>query len=184
MKPILGQLIQDCSAYREAVDEMLSIDSESAEEWRRCLLKILICGTKLQMDRLILVQKAQEVTRLRINSKTPIDLKHDVKREKETRRRVEQCLKAASVWNTFRGDNPLARLHNLRSVDDYHTSFRLHLPEIYEETFYLEKAAALFIAEPSQTILVLLFIALDHMGHNHFNFVQPALDWASDEDWW
>ena len=78
----------------------------------------------------------------------------------------------------------MAELFGLRSLKDYIQNFELHLPEVYEETFRIEQLAQLYIVVPCSTILTFLFVAVQHVGQNHIPFLQPALDWASDEDFW
>jgi len=60
----------------------------------------------------------------------------------------------------------------------------LHLPEIYEETVFLEECANILSEQRSRKIAVAMMIGLQHMGRNHISFLQPALDWLSDEEYW
>ena len=78
----------------------------------------------------------------------------------------------------------MAELFGLVSCQDYIQNFTLHLPEIYEATFVIEQTAQLFAANPDDSMLTHLIMALQHIGQNHISFLQPALDWASDEDFW
>jgi hypothetical protein len=130
------------------------------------------------------IQKAEEIESLPNGPSSQRLPSSDVERETKVRKHIEDRLVASRVWSEFRVDNPMAEPLGLRSIEDYIGSFRLHLPEIYEETFRIEQTALLFIAEPNRVMLTLLIVALQHAGQNHINFVQPALDWASDEDFW
>jgi hypothetical protein len=184
MRRILDQLVRDCVAYRRAVDQIFSSEVVSPSDWRHCLLEIQTRITWLQLDRLILIQKVEEIKNLPKGPSSQTLPSCDVKREMELRIRMENRLEAPPVWSEFKIDNPLAKILGLHSIQDYIGSFRLHLPEVYEETFRIEQMALLCIADPNRAVLNRLMVALQHVGLNHINFVQPALGWASDEDFW
>ena len=184
MEEILNQLVRDCRAYRAAVDSIFSGEVANASDWRRCLFDIQICVVRLQLDRLTVCKASEEMQAAPGTSPSPPIPRSDVSRERELRQRIKHRLEASPVWSQFNANNPMAELFGLRSVEDYLRNFELHLPEIYEETFRIEELALLLVAVPRSAEISFLLVALQHAGQNHIHFLEPALDWASDEDYW
>ena len=145
--------------------------------------QIQIRATELQLDR---HQILGLIPKMRLSSKAapPVEPKRDVHREQELRSRLKQRLEELPVWNQFRSENPLAAIVGLNTAKDYIQSLGLHLPEIYEETVFLEKCANILLEQRSRKIALAMMIGLQHMGRNHITFLQPALDWLSDEEYW
>jgi hypothetical protein len=181
---ILEQLIRDCRSYRQAVDQILTADRLKLQGFRRCLLAIQVGIAHLQLDRLSLMQEAAvfETSSEEALPQTP--LMHDMKREMAIRNRLKDRFESMTFWSRFEGKKPVAELLGLRSVDDYRRSFQLHLPEIYEETFRIENYALALLGNQASSDLTGMLVGLEHLARNHAYFVQPALDFASDEDSW
>ena len=184
MDEIFDQISRDCRSYREAVDQIFTADILEFHGWQRCLLSIQVGIAQLQLDRLHLIQKTAVLETISVKAVPQKLLSHDTKREMDLRNRLKGSLDSLPFWTRFKDRNPVAELSGLRSVHDYIQSFQLHLPEIYEETIFVEHYSSAFRGTQSNSALTWMLTGLEHLGRNHSYFVQPALDWASDEDSW
>jgi len=184
MEQIFDQLIRDCNAYRTAVDRILSTEVVNPNDWQNCLFNAQICAVRLQLDRLIVIQKAAIMETLPKRSESQMLPRSHAEREMRLREQIKDRFVTSAAWGHFKTGNPMAELFGLVSCQDYIQNFTLHLPEIYEATFVIEQTAQLFVDNPDDFVLTHLITALQHIGQNHINFLQPALDWASDVDFW
>jgi hypothetical protein len=180
---ILRRLAGHCVAYRSAVDQVFFEDLSTPNRLQSICRQIQIRATELQLDRHQILGLIPEM-RLSSKAAPSVEPKRDVHREQELRARLKQRLEELPVWNQFGSENPLAAIVGLNTAKDYIQSLELHLPEIYEETVFLEKCANILLERRSRKIAVAMMIGLQHMGRNHISFLQPALDWLSDEEYW
>jgi|HubBroStandDraft_6_1064221.scaffolds.fasta_scaffold900423_2 hypothetical protein len=179
----LNRFNAHCAAYRSSVDRILCDDLSEACAFQRICRQIQLNATELQVDRHLILDLISRM-RLALKSGPSLQPKQDVRREHDLRERLKRVVESLPVWSQFNWQNPLAKAAGLLSVEDYINSLQLHLPEIYEETLILEERASTLLQTRSRRIATEITIGLQHMGRNHISFLQPALDWLSDEENW
>jgi hypothetical protein len=179
----LDKLQVDLVGYRKAVDQIFSPALTTPKDWRECFLGILICTSQLYVDYL-LVMKNLPVMGGMSKSGSSDQLRADMARERDLRKRLKDELESSPCWSHFLPENPFAGLTGLHTRQDYVDRFTLHLPEIYEETFRVEAYTKNFMGNHSAAALARISVALQHLGRNHIIFVLQPLEFASDEDSW
>jgi hypothetical protein len=107
-----------------------------------------------------------------------------INRETVLRRQFRKQLESLNCWSYFEPDNAFSEHTGLHTLQDYINNFALHLPEIYEETFRVEKCARNFRENQNDSDLADLIIGLEHLGRHHISFAHLALEWAADESSW
>jgi hypothetical protein len=183
MKELLHKLADDCAKYREAVDRVFTIDIDTPAAFRSWLLDCLTCTSQMYLDHLHVLRA---LTGFEADPAAPDDDldRADYKFEHSLRKGLRERLASSTSWSHFHPDTPLAVKMGLRTTQDYINSFALHLPEVYEETHRLERCARATAISRSQLALAELEVSLKHAAHNHICFVQPAMQWAMNEDNW
>lgn len=179
MQELLNKIISDTSDYRESVDKIFSTTTLHG-----CFSEILMRTSELYLDYRLFIKYLPDLEAASIDGDD-----HDVfhtnrGREREFRQRLTKGLELSHQWTLFKPIVALSSLIGLRTQQDYLNNFRLHLPEIYEETFRVEECVTAFSASRQSSVLAALTISFQHMGRNHILFLMPALEWAADEDSW
>jgi len=179
----LEELICDVRGFRAAMDVIFSSELSEASACRKYFLTLLICLSRLYLRYLSIVDDLPSLEA--VSSEFDMSLlKKDVPREALVRQRFKERLQSSSCWSSFAPENAFSQLTNLHTLANYISSFALHLPEIYEETFRVEQYTLNFLENESGAALDYLVIALQHICRNHVNFVHFALEWAAEESSW
>jgi len=177
----LKRLRDDLTAYRSAVDRIFSARLSKPRNCRDYFFKLLVSVSRLYLDYLLLVR---ELEKIHARKGTNLGLIHaDTRREGLLRKRFGERLRALPCWKGFQAETAFSEITGLRTLTDYLNSFRLHLPEIYEETLRAEEYAKRLLKVPGDSGVDLM-VSLEHLARNHVSFVVQALQWAADESTW
>src|ERR1035441_10099220 len=110
MEQILDQLIRDCNGYRTAVDRILSTGVVNPNDWQNCLFNAQICVVRLQLDRLIVIQKAATMETLSKRSESQMLPRSHGEREMRLREQIKDRFEASAAWGHFNAGIPMAEL--------------------------------------------------------------------------
>jgi len=181
----LEKLQLDLVSYREAVDKIFSPALTKPTDGQQCFREILICASQLYLDYLLVMKNLPAMEAVSSKGVSGRVRGVDTFRQNTLRERLKKRLESSACWSRdFQAENAFSELTGLRSRRDYIDRFRLHLPEIYEESFRVEACTKDFLASHDGSALAQLVVGLQHLGRNHISFVLQALEWAADEDSW
>jgi len=128
MEQILDQLIRDCNAYRTAVDRILSTEVVNPIDWQNCLFNAQICAVWLQLDRLIVIQKAAIMETLPKRSASQMLPRSHAERQMRLREQTKDRLVTSADWGHFKGiqGRRRERYRVLWTVPEEGTRLRIH----------------------------------------------------------
>ncbi len=178
------KLALDLATYRATMERIFSWKLSRPRDCRKYFLELLLSASQLYLDYLWVLNtmpKLEKVARAIPGTEL---LESDIRREALLRQRFRERLESLPCWACFEPENAFAEYTGLWTLEDYINSFALHLPEIHEETFRVEKAAKIFGENQDNSALPDLTVGLQHPGRNHISFVHFALEWAADEGSW
>jgi hypothetical protein len=184
MKTPLTKLKSNLAAYRKTVDTIFSEPPSNSDDLREYFREVLIAVSRLYLDYLFLTKKSSTFETVSSRMSRRGLPKTDIHREQAFRQRFRDRLETCTLWVDFIPENPFSEDTGLHTLQDYINRFTLHLPEIYEETFRVEECTKRFLVTPEDVLLTEMLLGMEHMGRNHINFVQQALEWVTAEISW
>jgi hypothetical protein len=184
MRTRFDQLALDAAGYRAAMERIFSRKLSKPRHCRQYFFEVLVNSSRLYLDYLLITKDLPELEKLsKTDAKRPLN-PHNTSRETLLRRRFRERLKSLPCWSYFLPENPFSKYTGLWKLEDYINSFALHLPEIHEETLWVEGYASGFLKNRLASTLADLMVGLQHLGCNHVSFVHFALEWAAEESSW
>ena len=174
----MEQIVIHAAAYRANFAELSNAFSKDLSP-RVELFELLISTSQLYLDCLLFLRDLSALNENTTDADVP---EHDsnISREIELRRQFRSVLQNSKSWGYLDIKHPMSS-DDLQTREDYIDNYSLHLPEIHEETYTIERYARDFLSTRSQTSLVDLDIGLRHLAFNHVLFVQPALQRLSSD---
>jgi hypothetical protein len=160
MKDQFTKLLTGLLGYRDAVDQIFSLQLAEPESWRLAFLNILICTSQLYLDYLIVMRDSAVFESLSSANSREDFPGIDIKRERALREQLQEHLELRLPWIRFSAGDGLSELSGLKAPQDYINSLGLHLPEIYEETFRVESCLTRLIAKPTDSGFACLIVGL------------------------
>ena len=92
-------------------------------------------------------------------------------------------LESLHCWAQFQPESEFAAENQLRVLEDYINNLALHLPEIYGETFNMERCVNRLRQQKDYTAVAEMIVGLGHIAH-HVSYCRYALETLSDEWRW
>ena len=175
---MLQQVIDHCVDYRASFALVFAAFSTGISP-QEALFNLLVVTTRLYLDCLLILRHSSALHRLALDDSETADVGSDVTREMELRKQFRVVMEGSKSWSFLTLDHPMA-FPQFRTQEAYLNHYALHLPEMHEETFFLEECAQRLIKSLSSKALVDLEIGLKHLCFNHAIFAMPILQWQSE----
>jgi len=104
-------------------------------------------------------------------------------KESAMRPKFQARVEALHCWAQFQPNNDFVAENQLRAREDYISNLALHLPEIYGETFNVERSLKCFCDKQDFTAVAEIVVRLEHIAH-HVSYCHYALEILADEWRW
>lgn len=181
---VLQKLLGTLTSYREMVDRLFSESLLEPKDWRAYFSDLLISVSQLHLGCLIFVHNSYGFEAGSSFISTDRLPKIDISREQSFRSKLRAYLESRIFWDDFHPEDASLMPIELRTAQDYLDNLSLHLPEIYEESLRIEGYVNVFRESSSGLVFTSVIVGLQHISRNHIAFVQPTLEWISNEDLW
>jgi hypothetical protein len=182
------RIIKDSRDFRAACENLVSLSSIDSCKFRAQMSTFWQLASRLYLDCTELARWCEVDTGRKMGSRpkglSTAPVVSSVNIEQSIRGTLRLFFEGVPVWDDFNTENAIPMSRGLINAMDYINSLSLHLPEIYCESFRLERHLTELGRDMDESAKSRALVSVSHMGRNHISFVLPALEWLSDKDNW